>query len=68
MRPRRSARQPKTGLSAYMPAVWKLITMPTIRSSAPPWAMWTGAIDITPTITSCATLIVASASRAFGVQ
>ena len=53
-RPSRSVSQPTTGDSAYMPAMCRLSTMPTIRSTSRVRRrspMCTGVIDITPTMT-----------------
>jgi hypothetical protein len=55
-RPSRSVSQPTTGANANIPAMCRLSTMPTMRSTAPcsspPARMCTGVIDITPTITT----------------
>ena len=53
-----------TGDSAYMPATWPLMTKPTIISEAPWCLRWTDVIDMTPTMTACATAIESSPRRA----
>jgi hypothetical protein len=51
-----------------MPATCALMTIPTICSPTPPWFMWTGVIDMTATISSCAITMAAMASRAGGAR
>ena len=64
MRPNRSASQPTTGDSAYMPKTWTLMTSPTMFRVAPSCRMCTGVITITDTITVWLSAIAASPSVA----
>jgi len=50
VRPHRSASQPNTGDSAYIPATWRLIVNPTMVRVAPCIISCTGAIDISATM------------------
>ncbi len=78
IRPILSASAPTSGESAYMPAMCREMVNPmTTRMSAVPWCMacpgvaamslrCTGVMDMTPTITRCATTIVEMPSIAPG--
>ena len=57
--PKRSDAQPKTGDSAHMPAMWRLMITPTSDSDAWWPVMCSGAMDISVTMTKCATATVA---------
>ena len=50
-----------------MPAMCALMTSPTTWSVAPPWFMWTGVIDMSPTMTRWLRTIAPRARRAVGL-
>ena len=51
-RPIRSTAIPTRGEKAYMPAMWRLITIPITRRPSSAWRRWSGVIDMTATITA----------------
>jgi len=65
-RPNRSATRPMTGLSAYIPAMCRLITRPTTCRLAPACPRCNGVITMTATMTAWAPAIAVSPARAEG--
>ena len=65
--PKRSTARPVSGENANIPTMWMLMTRPITSSPASPWAMCSGVITMTLTMTTWPRARVSSPSRAAGM-